>query len=493
MVDRAYEKLLKRSREVQLVADAQALLSWDQEVLMPKRGIEYRARQMAWLSGWIHEQMTGREIGDWLEQAQNEVRGEIERANLREWAHQYERATCLPADLVKEFAEAQVKAEAKWAEAREKSDFSLFSPSLRQLIDLCRHQADLWGYDEVLYDALIDRFERGAKASRLSGVLSDLRNELIPIVEEATEKPPVGQAWLNGEFPERNQRAFNEEVAKSIGFDFDSGRIDTAVHPFCSGMAPFDTRLTTRYDESDFRSSLFGVLHEAGHGLYEQGLDPERHGEPAGKAVSLGIHESQSRLWENHVGRSRGFWEKWLPTAKEYFPQLKAVSPEEMYRAVNQAELSLVRVEADEVTYDLHILLRFELERALFSGELEVEGIPSEWNRRFESYFGLEVPSDSEGCLQDIHWSMGIFGYFPTYSLGNINAAHLAEAAYSDSPGIGKDMDQGDYQGLLDWMRKHIHLRGSVLLPDDLIEEASGRKVSSKPLIEHLRRRYLDT
>ena len=233
------------------------------------------------------------------------------------------------------------------------------------------------------------------------------------------------------------------------------------------------------------------MLHEAGHGLYEQGLNKDRRGEPAGTAVSLGVHESQSRLWENHVGRSRAFWEKWLPRAVHYFPSLSAISVDEMVAAVNEAKLSCIRVEADEVTYDLHVLLRFELEKLIFSGELAVADIPAEWNRRFEAYFGFPVPSDAKGCLQDIHWSMGIFGYFPTYSLGNLNAAHLVSAARRQSPGIAAGMDTADYSSLLDWMRKNIHEHGSVYLPDDLVTRAAGTPVSPDALIEHLRQRYL--
>ncbi len=484
--------MAEKGREIQLVSDAQSLLSWDQEVLLPEKGIGYRAEQMAWFSGWVHENFVSQEVGDWISEAEEEATDELEKANLREWRHQYDRSTCLPKSLVEEFAQAQVHAQASWAEAREKSEFEVFAPSLTKLIDLCRDQAERWGYEETLYDALIDRFERGASTKRLTTTLGELRKELVPIVEQATSQPSrAGVPWSSGEFPIERQAAFNEEVASSIGFDFSAGRIDTAVHPFCSGMAPFDTRLTTRYDESDFRSSLFGVLHEAGHGLYEQGLNRDHRGMPIGSAVSLGIHESQSRLWENHVGRSFGFWEKWLPRAVHYFPQLRGVTVEEMYDGVNQSTSSHIRVEADEVTYDLHILLRFELEKAIFSGELDVAAIPAEWNSRFEQYFGLPVENDRQGCLQDIHWSMGIFGYFPTYSLGNINAAHLAEAATKQIPGLAAQMDQADYSGLLEWMRTHIHQRGSVLLPDDLIEESTGTPADTGALIQHLKSRYL--
>ena len=489
----AYERLTALGKELQLVSDSAALLGWDQEVLLPSRGIPYRAEQMSWFSGYVHERFTAAEVGEWIAEAEDQTKAGdvVAAANCREWRHEYDRSTCLPTKLVQELAEARVHSQAAWAEARKVSDFRRFSPHLQKLVDLSREHAERWGYDDQLYDALIDRFERGATARGLVGTLGSLRTALLPIVDAATSRPPYDRSGLSGHYPVERQQAFNREVAESIGFDFEAGRIDTAVHPFCSGMAPYDTRLTTRYDETDFLSSLFGVLHEAGHGLYEQGLPKDWRGQPVGNSVSLGVHESQSRLWENHVGRSRGFWEKWLPRAIHHFPHLMGLTPEDLYAAVNQAERSHIRVEADEVTYDLHILLRFELECAIFSGDLAIADIPGEWNRRFESYFGLPVRNDAEGCLQDIHWSMGIFGYFPTYSLGNLNAAHLASAAKSQDPAVAAAFASADYAPLLAWMRKHLHEAGSLHLPNDLVTRAAGAPVTSEALVSHLRERYL--
>lgn len=489
----AYERLTALGKELKLVSDSAALLGWDQEVLLPSRGIPYRAEQMSWFSGYVHERFTAAEVGEWIAEAEDQTKAGdvVAAANCREWRHEYDRSTCLPTKLVQELAEARVHSQAAWAEARKVSDFRRFAPHLQKLVDLSREHAERWGYDDQLYDALIDRFERGATARGLVGTLGSLRTSLLPIVDAATSRPPYDRSGLSGHYPVERQQAFNREVAESIGFDFEAGRIDTAVHPFCSGMAPYDTRLTTRYDETDFLSSLFGVLHEAGHGLYEQGLPKDWRGQPVGNSVSLGVHESQSRLWENHVGRSRGFWEKWLPRAIHHFPHLMGLTPEDLYAAVNQAERSHIRVEADEVTYDLHILLRFELECAIFSGDLAIADIPGEWNRRFESYFGLPVRNDAEGCLQDIHWSMGIFGYFPTYSLGNLNAAHLASAAKSQDPAVAAAFASADYAPLLAWMRKHLHEAGSLHLPDDLVTRAAGAPVTSEALVSHLRERYL--
>lgn len=490
----SYDRLRDLTREMQLVSDAAALLGWDQEVLLPGKGVPYRAEQMAWFSGYLHERFTAPEVGDWITSAEDKAAGSddsVAAANLREWRRQYTRSTCLPKKLVEDFAESTALAQAAWAEARGKSDFARFAPHFTKLVTLSREHAERWGYEDCPYDALIDQFERGATTRRLTGTLGALRTLLLPVVEEATSQAPMDRSKFTAHYPKEKQEAFNREVAEAIGFDFCAGRLDTAVHPFCSGMAPFDTRLTTRYDEGDFLSSLFGVLHEAGHGLYEQGLERERRGEPAGAAVSLGVHESQSRLWENHVGRSRAFWEKWLPRAVEYFPNLRAVSVDEIYEWVNQAELSPIRVEADEVTYDLHILLRFEMEREIFAGNLEIRDVPAEWNRRFTSLFGLEVESDAQGCLQDIHWSFGIFGYFPTYSLGNINAAHLVAAARRQDPVIADEMDRGEYSALRDWTRANIHRPGSLYLPEELVTRAAGSPATAEALVEHLRSRYL--
>lgn len=487
----AYERLVAQGRELRLVSDSVALLGWDQEVLLPSKGVTYRAEQMAWFSGYLHERFASPETGAGIAEAEAQgAADEFAAANLREWRHEYDRATRLPTRLVQEFAEARVHAQSAWAEARKQSDFSRFAPHLAKLLDLSREQADLWGYADLPYDALLDQYERGATTRRLTETLGSLRESLLPVVEEATSREAFDRTRLEGHYPVAAQEALNREIAEAIGFDFEAGRIDTAVHPFCSGMAPHDTRLTTRYDEGDFLSSLFGVLHEAGHGLYEQGLDKARRGEPIGQAVSLGVHESQSRLWENHVGRSQAFWERWLPRAAHHFPHLSALDPAEMFAAVNQAKLSHIRVESDEVTYDLHILLRFELEKALFADELKIDEIPGEWNRRFEAYFGLPVRNDAEGCLQDIHWSMGIFGYFPTYSLGNLNAAHLVKAARKDAA-VETGFETADYAPLLEWMRRNIHEHGSRYLPDELVAKAAGEAVSSEALVSHLRQRYL--
>lgn len=489
----SYAALVELNRELQLLRDTEALLSWDQETQMPKKGIAWRAEQAAWLGGEVHRRFTAPETGDLIAacEAEGLAPDSDEGANIREWRHAYDRSTRIPSSLVEEFEKTRALAKGAWAEAREASDFAAFAPHLEKLIDLSRQRAEAWGYEDCAYDALLDEFERGARTSRLKALFDGLRPELVAIADEALAREPFDTSRLAGDYPIEKQQAFNAEVAAAVGFDFEAGRIDTAVHPFCTGLGPRDTRLTTRYDVADFRSSLYGVLHETGHGLYDQGLRQDAHGQPIGSAVSLGIHESQSRLWENHVGRSLSFWNHWLPRAAEFFPHLASLAPEDLARATNQAERSFIRVEADEVTYDLHIMLRFEIETAVFNGDLAVADIPGEWNRRFTDFFGLEVERDADGCLQDIHWSLGIFGYFPTYSLGNLNASHLYAAALAQQPGIATELEEGEYAGLLGWMREKIHHPGSRYHPDDLVSRAAGVAATPEAHLTHLRSRYL--
>jgi len=492
----AYDKLAKVAEEAYLVGNISALVSWDQETYMPPAGAEFRAQQSAYLSGKNHSLMTSKRVGDLIAEceAAGYSKNSAEAINIREWRYQYDREAKLPRKLVTELAKTQSLAHVSWMEARKKSDFSIFEEDLQKILDLTLQKAKCWGYEDHPYDALLENYERGATTKQLDKLFTDLQPDLVELVGAATSaKPRVDPKLLKGKYPEAQQSAFNEEVAAAMGFNFESGRIDTAVHPFCTTLGPLDIRLTTRYQEDDFTSSLYGVLHEAGHGMYEQGL-PENHGEtpylPSSNAVSLGIHESQSRLWENHVGRSREFWKRWLPKAQKHFPKLGDVKRKQMYHAVNRAECSYIRVEADEVTYDLHILLRFRLEKALVSGDLTIKDLPAAWNDTYKELFGLEVKEDRMGCLQDVHWSFGLMGYFPTYSLGNINAAQLFQAALRDSE-VKDGVEQADYAALLAWLRKNVHRHGTRYTPNELIKKATGELPNPRYLLEHLRARYL--
>lgn len=493
----AYDQVCQAAREVVLVNDATHVLGWDQETYMPAKGIAHRSRILAHLNGLAHESLTSKRFLGLLEKAEDEVRiadeHSVAKSNVRWWRWKVDRSTKIPKRLVEQMSAAISLGQAAWAKARQDSDFAGFAPHLQKLVDLSREIAGRIDAGPEPYNALLDEHERSMTAQGVETLFKALRPPLVKIAKAAVERseheaPPL-KAML-GSCPIAKQQQLNREVAESVGFDFEAGRIDTTAHPFCSGFGPGDVRLTTRYDERDFLSSLFGVLHEAGHGMYEQGLPGEEWGLPSGVAVSLGIHESQSRLWENHVGRSRQFWERWYPRAQSLFPHLKKLTLDQFMLGVNRAEFSFIRVEADEATYDLHIMLRFAIERQLFSGKLEVKDVPDAWNAEFETSFGLTPPDDARGCLQDIHWSMGGFGYFPTYTLGNLNAAQLFKAANRNS-GIKKAAAKADYSPLLVWLQTHVHSLGSTLSPLQLMEAATGKPTETAPYLAHLKSRFL--
>lgn len=490
----AYELLRERMQHIAFVGSATSLLSWDQETYMPQKALPFRAEQMAFLSGWAHHMFTSAEVGQWLSECEQAPSGpkSKEEVNVREWRRSYERQTKLPTSLVEELERVRSIARDAWVEARRRSDFSLFASHLEKIVQLNRQMADHWGYAASRYDALLEEFEPGTTAAPLRELFGLLRPEIVSLVGPATERSAaIPEDLLAGHYPVAQQQAFNREVAAALGFDFAAGRIDTTAHPFCTGLGPGDCRLTTRYNEKDFTQSLYGILHEAGHGLYDQGLSLEDFGTPMGSAVSLGIHESQSRLWENHVGRSRAFWEHWHAKACDYFPNLKRLTPLQITQAINRVRPSFIRVEADEVTYDLHIILRFQMELALIEGDIESRDVPSVWNESFQKMFDLKVPDDAHGCLQDIHWSMGSFGYFSTYTLGNLNASQLFRRATMDRPQLAAELAAGSYTSLLDWLREKVHQLGQRDLPQELMVSATGEPTQTRYHLEHLREKFL--
>ncbi len=480
------------AREHALIASSAEVLGWDQETFLPEASATHRANQLAWLTAKAHELATSdawkRALGG--AEASDDQSNPTYSANVRELRRRFDRATKLPVELVSREAHVSSLGKHAWAAAREASDFSVFAPHLEKLIAIAREKADRWGYPSEPFDALLDTYERGATTRDVAGLFDTLRPKLREIADCAVDHSSRRSARLPaGPYPIEEQQKLNEAVARSLGFDFTAGRIDTTAHPFCTTLGPRDVRLTTRYDENDFTSSLFGVMHEAGHGLYEQGLPEADFGLPSGEAVSLGIHESQSRLWENHIGRSEAFWCKWFPIACDHFPQLRSIAFEDFLEVIRRSEKSFIRVEADEATYDLHILLRFDLERALIRGDLKVNDLPAAWNERFHALFGMTPPDHKHGCLQDIHWSMGGIGYFATYTLGNLNAAQLFEAA-KRQPAVAMGIGNGDYGPLLAWLRKHVHAQGGTLDPAELIRHATGAAPNADAYLAHLNTRY---
>lgn len=494
----AYEKLTGELRETAVLESAGSILAWDQETGMPARGSELRAAQVATLSTLVHERRTRPEVEQWLAECEADpelTADEAIAANLRWLRHDHDRDTKLPTSLVREIARTNALALQAWRNAREASDFSAFAPWLEKVFALSRSKAECLrgGEGGELYDVLMEEYEPGAEARSLERVFGELRSDLAPLIAEIgrAERSDAG-AGARVSIPVPRQMELSRRVAERLGFDFDAGRLDVSTHPFCEGVGPGDTRLTTRFSEDLFFDALSSTMHEAGHGLYEQGLPKEEHfGQPLAEAASLGIHESQSRLWENFVGRSRPFWSWALPLLQESAGEAAgSLTVESVFRAVNRVRPSLIRVESDEATYNLHIMLRFDLERALLAGDFAVADLPGEWNERMRQDLGVEVPDDRRGCLQDIHWSMGAVGYFPTYTLGNLYAAQLWEAVRADNPGLDEEIGRGEFGALLGWLRDRIHRHGRRFTAAQLCERATGSPLSAAPFVNYLKGKY---
>ncbi len=480
-------------RETALLKSANDVLAWDEQTHLPAAAAEYRAEQMALLCRLVHTRRTNPQLGQWLDElAGSPLAADPHSdtgATIRQLRRQYQRDAKLPLPLVEELTRTAVHAQQVWVEARKTDNYAVFLPWLRKTFDLKREQAEALGYQEHLYDPLLDEFEPEARTVQVGHVLAALRDELVPLVEAVREsgRRPDGSI-LTRAFPIDRQERLGRRAAECFGFDFRRGRLDVTPHPFCTRLGPHDTRLTTRYHLRLFPSALCGIMHEAGHGLYEQGLPPEHFGLPLGEAVSTGIHESQSLLWEDIVGRSRAFWEYFYPLAQQEFPEaLGDVALEDFYFALNEVRPSLIRVEADDTTYNLHILVRWELEQALLLGELTVEDLPAAWNERYRKYLGIQPPHDADGVLQDIHWSAGLVGYFATYALGHLYAAQFFAQARHALGDVDALLRRGDCRPLLDWLRTNIHAHGQRYTADELVRRVTGQPLSHRPLIQRLR------
>jgi len=491
----SYDLLRESLRSMDVLGSVASILSWDQETMLPRGGAELRAEQMAMMSSLVHERHTDPRVGDWIGECEADaelMKDGGEAANVREIRRQYDRAVLLPPSLVHEMAQTTSLALQAWRDARERSDFGSFAPWLERVIRLSRSQAECYGASssDGLYDALLEGYEPGARTEAIAVVFDDLRTRLSPMIRNAVESGSKPDDRLHSvRIPIDRQKTFNAMVARQIGFDLESGRLDTSTHPFCQGIGYGDTRLTTRYREDGFTDALSSTLHEGGHGMYEQGL-PKRDypGQPLSQEASLGIHESQSRLWENMVGRSRPFWEWLLPLAvRDLSPELASISPDEAFVAMNRVEPSFIRVESDEATYNLHIMLRFDLERALLSGDLTVADLPNAWNTRMLEDFGLRVPDDRMGVLQDVHWSMGAIGYFPTYTLGNLYAAQIWDAIGRDLPDLNSNISRGEFGELLSWLRDRIHRHGRRYTAGELCERVTGQPLRADAFVRYLR------
>ncbi len=490
-----FDATCQHARQAMLLHSAADTLEWDERTGMPIAAGDYRAEQVSILRAQTHKLRTEAKFGEHLaqlsEQIGDEDPSEDVASTVRELRRDFERNSKLPTELVERISKATVVGQQTWDAARQADDFSQFRDCLAQIIELKREEGERLaeGTELSTYDALLDEYEPGARADELQVVFDDLRKPLVDLINRIAESPvEIDTSLLTKVFGIDEQRDFSHQVADAIGFDFERGRLDETSHPFCTTLGPDDCRILTRFDPHWLPAGLFGTMHEAGHGMYEQGLRREWFGLPPGSFASLGVHESQSRLWENQVGRSKPFWDwLFLDAQHQFAPQLQGVTPETFYAAVNSVTPSLIRVEADEATYNLHIIIRFDLEQQLISGSLGVDELPDAWHARYESDLGVRAPSDADGVLQDVHWSAGLFGYFPTYTLGNLIGAQLFDAASERIGDLETLIGQGEFRPLLDWLRTHVHYYGQNLGTKGLVEHATGKPLSADHLINYLK------
>ncbi len=495
--------LTERLLEIQHLSSAASVLSWDQETYMPAGGGAARADQLATLQTIAHDRFVSPEIEAlltrWIDPTSGEPTdrdgdawNEPARALLREVWRDFSRAKKLPSDFVKRLGRESSIAQQVWTEARAKNDYPRFLPHLRTMVALKREEAGYLGYTHSPYDALLDTYEPGATVSQLQPLFAALRKRLVPLLERVLASPvAVDETVLFRSYDIGKQLDFSRVVLTAMGYDFERGRLDLAAHPFTTSFHPSDVRVTTRVYEKEFPVCLFSCIHEGGHGLYDQGLDPVHYGTPLGEALSLGIHESQSRLWENCVGRSRPFWRCFFPMLQQTFPEaLAGVAQADFYAALNRVQRSLIRVEADELTYNLHIMLRFEIELDVIEGRSAVEDLPAIWKDKMKSYLGVVPERDADGVLQDLHWSVGAFGYFPTYTLGNLYASQFYDQAHRDISNLEGEIEAGRLIVLTQWLNQKIHRWGRTFTTDQLARRVTGRELSPEPFLTYLENKY---
>jgi len=497
-VQKEFQSLLKKSEDITAFQSIFNLLGWDQETYMPLGAIDVRSWQMAHLAQHIHKKKTSAHFKNQLAKLIDLKTGKTkaglnvaQNAALREWRKDYMEAVKIPSHFVHTFSKASAKSVDAWTRARANNDFKTFEPHLDGLVKLVRKKAKILGYKDHPYDALINIYEPGMTAEKLHTLFSRLKKSLISILEEIQAKGPVDTSILQTTFPRTKQLALGNDLLKILDLDPKYSRLDESTHPFSTSMHPHDSRITTRIHEDNLLSNILSILHECGHAFYEMGLDLEYYGSPLSESVSLGIHESQSRWWETRIGRSYSFWEHFYPSLQKHFSDFKSIPLDQFYKAIHEVKPSLVRVEADEVTYCLHIILRFEIELALLDESLEVKDLPKAWNEKSEELLGIAPPTDALGCMQDIHWSMGELGYFPTYALGNLYASHFFETFEKEHSNYEERLRSGEVSFIKEWLRKNIHSKGRFFMPEDLAIEVTGKPLTEEAFIKHLTSKYL--
>lgn len=501
MTNANYKKVLEQSQQMHIVNGISSLLDWDQEVMMPEKAAEGRGLEQKLLSGLSHKMMVSKKFSKPLFQLIDEKSGECldptldegQKACLREWRRSYHIQNALPQKFVENFAELACKANQVWKQARKEKNFSLFAPYLQKIIDANRKKADYIGFLEHPYDALLDLYEQGMTTKSTTTLFNELKEPLVALIKKIGSKPQTDPSIIYGNYPADQQLAFCKKVLEAMGFDWTRERLDLSTHPFCSSSQSNDCRITTRIDPKDLFNCLFSVLHEAGHALYDLGLPKEHWGSPLGDSVSMGIHESQSRFWETRIGLSKPFASYILPKAKAVFPgSFDKVSDQDLYKALNRVEPSFIRVEADEVTYPLHVILRFEIEKLFLDGSLKAKNLPGVWNEKMQQLLGITPPDDAKGCLQDVHWSGGAMGYFPTYALGNLYAAQLFETFEKENSHWKEKVAKGEFGFITAFLKEKIYKHGHRYNGPELIRLATGSSFTALPYIRYLEAKFRD-
>jgi carboxypeptidase Taq len=493
------EKLHAIDRESLYLERAASVLHWDQETYLPEKGVQERSEQLALLEGIAHEKFTSPETGRLLSElgsstenpSGDEKLPELERDFLKVLRQDYDRAVKLPVEFVSDAARAEGLSQAAWVSAKRDNNFSAFLPHLIKMIDFSRRRAIYWGYKDNPYDGLLDIYEKGMGVKAISEVFTPLGKRLGELLEKISSRPRPDNSFLDQEFDVEKQASFSSDILKRLGFDKSRGRLDISAHPFTTTLGSDDTRITTRYLERQVQSGIFSTIHEAGHAFYEMGFPEELRPSSLADGASMGIHESQSRLWENVIGRSRAFWEVMYPVLRSYFPgPLSPFSADDFYKAINLVEPSLIRIEADEVTYSLHIIVRFEIERELFHGMLDPAKLPDFWREKMKELLGVQPETDAEGVLQDVHWSMGSFGYFPSYALGNLYGLQFWEKLRSEIPDVELQIAQGNFAPIRDWLKETIYVWGCRKEPSELLKIVTGKSLSAEPFLAYVESKY---
>jgi len=494
----AYKALEALSKRIHTYGSVLTLLHWDQETYMPKGGIVPRSEQIALMSHLIHEEKTSQKFKACLEKLVHLSSGKPKKkghskqeiANLREWSRDFTKATKLPSSFVQTFSQITSEASQVWTVAKKGNDFKLFAPFLEKILSMNRKKADILGFSQHPYDALLEAYEPCMTTSRVGSIFTSLEKELRALLKKISSARPTNDAFLRKKVDNEDQAALGRLLLSKLPMDPSYTRLDLSSHPFSLALHPHDSRITTRLIPEAFMSNLFSILHEAGHSFYEMGLPTQHWGTPLGEFVSLSIHESQSRWWETLVGRSLPFWKFFYPFLQKSLPSFKKIPLERFYRAINQVKSSFIRVEADEVTYCLHVILRFEIEKTLVSGELTVSDLPDAWNGKMKEFFGIVPPTDTLGCLQDIHWSLGDFGYFPTYALGNLFSAHFFSAFSKKHPGWESRVAKGDLSFIRNWLQEKIHRHGRMYNAEELAKKVTGKPLSETAYSSYLKKKY---